>query len=556
MNEFTVHARVTHIGFGPGKIIKIQPSGPGRNLLTVEFDRRASGIVTFASDSVQFSSVENPKHEDIHVSTENGQALAATIAAGAAADVPRPFAEYGAETVDSLWANHLERIRAMLDAGDKLYQVAEAFNVPVQTMVTIRHRLNSAKDDSAQQQSSIPQSPKMLRAHDINGNGASADAIPSGYVVYDRGADREAQKAGGEASHKCQCGKPLRHVGRCRGPQHDQTQRAHEGREGVTSSKLTERVCALCHSIFPPRTAEQECCTYRCAQALAMNRKYEEANVNRKAGGVPLLEIPYKIGEKPKPGMRIGPDGRLLTHGGTVKCKGCGKEFERKRGSTREFCTRSCDMNHRWANEQKDKKVPVEQVREEYEAGASIPSIAKKIGMSTTGVGDALRKAGVEIRAHTSTQLCKEPGCGKPVKKWKLATGVSYGTRCIDHDREYRNAHRKKKSEGHVELSKTTSKEITARETTTVRRKLKLPEDPLYSTREQIIDLSDMGEDVIQFWGRPVRESFLDALWVNLKPDAKAKIMEHLTDVMLPVHEIVCPKCHESFANPFLPSEG
>jgi hypothetical protein len=77
-------------------------------------------------------------------------------------------------------------------------------------------------------------------------------------------------------------------------------------------------------------------------------------------------------------------------------------------------------------------------------------------------------------------------------------------------------------------------------------------DNPILNTGEQIEDLASIGADQnVLFWGRPVSPEFLDCLWLNLKDDAKAWIMEHLTDLMFPCDTIVCPLCKGSFPNPF-----
>lgn len=80
---------------------------------------------------------------------------------------------------------------------------------------------------------------------------------------------------------------------------------------------------------------------------------------------------------------------------------------------------------------------------------------------------------------------------------------------------------------------------------------------------EYVTDMvSDLASDAlldtptISFWGRPVNPGFLDCLWLNLTSAAKARIMEHLTDVMFPVHSIECPHCKNKISNPLNPKQG
>lgn len=62
---------------------------------------------------------------------------------------------------------------------------------------------------------------------------------------------------------------------------------------------------------------------------------------------------------------------------------------------------------------------------------------------------------------------------------------------------------------------------------------------------DQINDDLNQGKSV-QFWGRPVNGDFLDTIWLNLTGEAKARILEHISDVMFPP-QVECPGCKKQF---------
>lgn len=101
---------------------------------------------------------------------------------------------------------------------------------------------------------------------------------------------------------------------------------------------LHDKPCAVCGSVFRPKSAKQVCCSQRCGH------EYKKTRLPKKCDQCGATFIPAKKSQK-FCCDKCRSDSRALRR--TNVCPACGVSFLRPHGKSQVFCSRSCHMKDR-----------------------------------------------------------------------------------------------------------------------------------------------------------------------------------------------------------------